>query len=96
MNLPLIPQDKANHIIYGAAIALLACKAAVYAPAHLSVAPAAAALLAATVFGFVKEIADAAINYRTTGKWLQGPHSIEAEDVLATMSGGLLVMIAAQ
>lgn len=49
MTLPLIPQDKASHFVYGAAIGALAA----FATGHPN-----AALAAAVAFGFVKEVYD--------------------------------------
>lgn len=80
MNLPMLPQDKANHFVYGAVIYMFAVL--------LLLSPLQALALVAVV-GFGKEAADAFVNWRTTGNPMQGPHGVEAGDVLATFLGGL-------
>lgn len=51
MTLPLVPQDKANHFVYGAVVGALAAAA---------VGHPNAALIAAVALGFVKELYDLA------------------------------------
>ena len=82
MQLPNLPQDKANHAFWGA---VLACVVSL-----VSVEAAAVACLSAAV---LKELSDALINYRTTGNPMQGPHGVELLDALATITGGALVII---
>lgn len=83
--LPQLPVDKANHVIYGALIAL-----AVLATGQ----PAEIAALVAIVAGCGKEIADAVRNYLQTGNWKQGPHGVEILDAVATSAGGFCVFLA--
>lgn len=59
MTLPLIPQDKANHFVYGAVAGALA----VQITGHPN-----AALVIAVVLGFVKELYDLATG-RGTPDW---------------------------
>jgi len=80
---PLIPQDKANHIAYGAAIACAATL--LHNPMH------AAALVVAVAFA--KEAADWLLNRRAIAAGLPPPHGVELLDALATMAGGALVLI---
>ena len=83
MNLPSLPQDKANHVIYGAVIALLA-----YIIAKWTYPQAAMwiSLVASTGLGLIKEASD----------WWQnrkgGNHGVELWDAVATAAGGILVM----
>lgn len=92
MKLPLIAQDKANHTIYGAAVAavlaILAC---------LSGAPvlgaAIGAALAALAVGRLKEWLDKRANDKAEAAGMPLPHSVEKADMLATAAGGLLVAV---
>jgi hypothetical protein len=86
---PMLPQDKANHLFYGALIGVLASGAAI-ALGHPELARAVAPM-AAGLAGVLKEASDAAINYHTTGNPMTGPHSVEFLDFAATLSGGVLV-----
>lgn len=92
MSLPSLPADKANHALYGAAIAL-----AVYAVCLLAGVPYAAyaALAASVVVGFAKEGVDAWQNRAATGNWRTGPHGVEGLDAAATAAGGAAVWLAA-
>lgn len=75
-----LPQDKANHAIYGAVIACVLLM--------LGVSPTAS-LLCVAVVGAGKEIADWAIN-RMAGLRV---HGVEFLDFVATVAGGLLVVL---
>jgi len=81
MKLPLIAQDKANHFIYGTAVAVVA--KLVFPEFAFS------GLVAAVLIGLAKEAADAALNYKATKNWKTGPHSVDYKDVIATALGGL-------
>lgn len=74
MTLPLIPQDKANHFVYGAVAGALAAAAT----GHLN-----AALIAAAVLGFAKELYDLATKTGTPD-W---------RDVAWTAAGGVCVWL---
>jgi len=94
MNLPMLPQDKANHAIYGAVIALVV--QTLVALAHINVGflrPSDVGLIAAVLFGGAKEGVDAWQNYRATGNFRTGPHGVEPSDAVATFCGGLLVWL---
>ena len=83
--LPSLPQDKANHVVYGMVVFI----AALFALVWFRVAYAAYAALAITVVvGIAKEVVDAWENYKATGNWRTGPHGVEGLDALATASGG--------
>jgi hypothetical protein len=77
MMLPQLPQDKANHFIYGL---LIFGVVSLYSPL--------AGLIAAVVAAAAKEASDAYINYKATGSVFQGPHGFEFLDFLATSAGG--------
>ena len=88
--LPSLPQDKANHLAYGAAIFSVALLAA----HHLM--PSHQVLIAGLVVLFMavgKEANDAWINYKATGNPMQGPHGVELLDAVATCSGGVLAAL---
>ena len=87
LNLPLIPQDKANHAIYGACIALVVQQ----------LATPDIALLSAVACGVLKEAIDAALNWRarrTRREDLLPPHGVEPLDAVATAAGGLAIYLA--
>jgi hypothetical protein len=87
MALPLLPQDKANHLAYGAAIFSVALLAAHHLmPSHQVLIAGLAVLFMAVG----KEANDAWINYRTTGA---PPHGVELLDAVATCAGGLLAAL---
>lgn len=84
MNLPQLPPDKANHALYGALIFNVA-----FMVSHsLAIASGVVAFCAVA-----KEISDAVINWRTTGKLTNGPHGVEFLDAAATCFGGILVAL---
>lgn len=82
MSLPQLPVDKANHAVYGAAIG---CVVSLYNPIIAGVVVAVLAVL--------KEVSDAVLNHRATGNWKSGPHGVELNDALATILGGVLVLL---
>jgi hypothetical protein len=90
MNLPIIPQDKANHAIYGAAIFSAALLVAHhFVPLFEIYAAAAAVVLAA----FGKEAADRLANWRAARAGLPAPHGVEMMDAVATCAGGALAAL---
>lgn len=92
MSLPSLPQDKANHVLYGALIFLVA-----YALLLLFGVPhsAYAALAVSVGFGLGKEGVDAWENHKATGDWRTGPHGVEGLDAAATAAGGLVTFLSA-
>lgn len=90
MNLPVIPQDKANHALYGAVIFC-----AVFALAHRFVPLfeiyAAAAVVVLAAFG--KEAVDRLANWRAARAGLPAPHGVEVMDAAATCAGGVLAAL---
>ena len=84
MNLPQLPPDKANHALYGALI----FNVAFFASHSLAIASGVVA-----AFAVAKEISDAVINWRATGKLTRGPHGVEFLDAAATCFGGILVAL---
>jgi hypothetical protein len=81
MNLPQLPQDKANHLVYGAVIF---CVALLVAHSVL------VAGLVVLVFAVGKEASDAWANYKATGT---PPHGVELLDAVATCAGGALAAL---
>lgn len=102
MNLPQLPQDKANHALYGAMVALffkqLAVTAVLFGFDLHGYRPKDIGLAVSAAFALGKEGIDALVNYRTTGNWrgvpVNSPHGVEALDALATFSGGFMVWAA--
>lgn len=82
MNLPELPQDKANHFVYGALIA--AVVSCVSSPWW--------ALVVVSAFAILKELSDAWQNYKSSSDPLIGPHGVEFWDAAATMLGGAVVI----
>lgn len=102
----LIPQDKANHELYGARIAavvaIVACLVAEPLLAALGVRAAggagfalllagAASIAAALAAAIAKEYMDRSANDKAEDAGLPPPHSVEVDDLLATVRGGLSV-----
>lgn len=86
--LPQLAADKANHLVYGALVYLVAALAAV--ALHLP-RPDLLGLAAAALAGAIKETADYIAN-RRAGFQL---HGVELGDFLATAAGGLLCFASA-
>jgi hypothetical protein len=78
-----LPQDKANHALYGAVAFNLAYP--------LTDALVALALVAALAIG--KEASDWVQNYRARLDGLPAPHGVEFLDALATLAGGALCFL---
>jgi len=78
--LPQLAQDKANHVIYGAVLALVG---GAVLPGVLGVSALVAAALTAGVVGAAKEVLD---------KYTGGDPTVQ--DFLATLAGGVLVGVA--
>lgn len=78
MNLPLLPQDKANHVCYGA---LIACVVSIFFGPWW-------ALLATAAVAVLKELSDWWQNTRNGGS-----HGVELLDAAATIAGGALVVL---
>ena len=90
MNLPSLPQDKANHLAYGAAIFSVVLLLAHFAYPNYQIAIAG---LTVVFIAFSKEANDARINWQATGNPMQGPHGVELLDAIATISGGILAAL---
>lgn len=86
----LIPQDKANHLVYGAVIftVMFLLTHFVYADYQTLIAGLAVVFIAVG-----KEANDAFINWKATGNPMQGPHGVEVLDAAATIIGGVIVAL---
>lgn len=93
MKLPLLPQDKANHALYGA-LAFLITSAAMRATPWPDMA-AVAGVCGAVLAGLAKEARDAWANRQAEAWHLPLPHEVSGGDVLATGAGGVLCYVAA-
>lgn len=91
MQIPLIPQDKANHACYGAVIFLVSAFAARQAGLHEF---ALVGLGVAGAVGALKELADYVLNRRAIAAGLPPPHGVELLDCAATTAGGLVAYLA--
>lgn len=86
MNLPMLPKDKANHVIYGFAIAVVA---AVVAVALRLPQPKLIGIVVAVLFGLAKEGFDYAMNKKSAAAGQPPTHSVDKLDFISTGSGGL-------
>lgn len=91
MSLPVIPADKANHIVYGAALFAVGYTFSVLA-GHASHALQAGAALT-LVFAVGKEAADWWRNRQARAAGLLPPHGVEPLDAVATCVGGALAAL---
>jgi hypothetical protein len=91
--LPNLPQDKANHAIWGAILAF-----GVYVIASvLDIAFAAElALFTAAGAAITKEVTDKLTNIKATKLGLPAPHGVEVYDAVATIAGGLIIYLSSQ
>ena len=90
MNLPIIPQDKANHYVYGSVIAIFAGAAA--EQIGLSVLLVILCSIgAAALFGAAKELIDLYKNRKAQAAGAPKVHGVEIADFLVTVAGGLSV-----
>lgn len=89
MSLPLIPQDKANHFVYGAAIAVAAGLVA----SQLGLQVIVYSIGAAAILGAVKEALDYYQNWRAKKAGLTPMHGVEFMDFAATALGGCAVNV---
>lgn len=88
--MPIIPQDKANHALYGALVFV-----ATFFVAHLllPVYAIALALGATVVVGIAKELLDMWSNYKAKQNNILPKHGVELWDAIATIAGGVVVAL---
>lgn len=88
MKLPLLPQNKANHVIYGAVVSC----AFVAATLTLGVLPVGwvplATLASAAAVGALKEYMDHRANKQADRELMVRPHTVDPTDVAWTAVGG--------
>lgn len=89
--LPMLPQDKANHLVYGAAFAVIGTYCAHQVGVHQPLIP----VILAALLGIAKELADWIMNQQAVSASLPPPHSVEFLDFAATACGGVLVALGA-
>lgn len=92
MNIPMLPQDKANHFVWGSVAAVVGAVAAyaLHKPQHA----ASFAQGATCAAGAVKELADYISNKRARAASLPEDHEVSFEDFAATTGGGIPVTFA--
>lgn len=99
MQLPVIPGDKANHLIYGAVIAAVGRALALPALSwlqtryglHPLIGPATVGLLLAVLAGAAKELWDRRSNRLAVAAGQAPAHEVSRADMLYTWAGGLAV-----
>lgn len=87
--LPIIPQDKANHFIYGVLIGIVA--GAIATKFKQPVIPAS--VLAAVLFGVAKETVDYLSNRKAIAAGLEPTHGVEFADAAFTALGGIASVV---
>lgn len=89
MKIPMLAQDKANHIVGGvlAGVAVAVVCTLVGFP-HCS---RTGAIVGAAIAGAAKEGIDWYLNRRARAAGMLPPHTVDPYDFLATLCGGLLV-----
>jgi hypothetical protein len=102
MNLPVLPVDKANHVMYGAIIAGIGCAimtiglllANIPIEARMQhVIAGATGVIFATAAGIGKELMDKRANDVAAVLGLPPPHGVEVADALYTIQGGIIAMV---
>lgn len=84
----LLPQDKANHVIYGAVVSSLSAAAVLAAGVTPVSWTPLIAMASATATGVIKEVMDHRANKLADKQLLVRPHSVEPLDVAWTAAGG--------
>jgi hypothetical protein len=83
MSIPYLPVDKANHVLYGYAIAVVASFIA--ASLQHSIPPRLFGVAVAGLLGAAKELWDRQQNIKAGAE----VHGVEAADALSTLAGGV-------
>ena len=89
----ILPQDKANHIFYGAVFTGIVFSIAHFIPGWCCLNAWNIATIACFFLGWMKELSDAIVNKKTTGDYMKGPHGVEMMDSVATWIGGAIVLL---
>jgi hypothetical protein len=87
--LPIIPQDKANHFVYGSVIAVAAGLVA----SQLGLPVVICSIGAAAILGATKEVLDYYQNWKAKKAGLTPMHGVEFMDFAATALGGCAVNV---
>lgn len=88
--LPIIPQDKANHAIYGALIFCVIFILSHLSIPHYEMCVASAAVVVAAI---AKELRDLWSNIQSKRLNLTPTHGVEVMDAVATIAGGVVVLV---
>lgn len=88
--LPIIPHDKALHIIYGAVIFTVIFVLSHLSIPHYEMCVASAAVVVAAI---AKELRDLWSNIQAKRLNLTPTHGVEVMDAVATIAGGIVVLI---
>lgn len=88
MKLPIIPQDKANHFIYGTAI--FAITYMIMINFVFTLTAVATGMITTTLIAVAKELVDYLLNKRLVSMGLRATHGVELFDAVATVSGSVI------
>lgn len=88
--MPIIPHDKALHILYGAFIFSVVFVLSLVTFPYYALCIASATVIAAAVG---KELCDFWSNLQAKKKNLIPTHGVEAWDAIATIAGGIVVLV---
>ena len=91
--LPMLPADKANHVLYGGLVFIVVAYLAAMI-GHSTARARLAGLLAAAAFGLGKEARDWFANRKAVAAGEAPAHGVDGMDVLATAAGGALCWLA--
>jgi len=91
MKLPVIAEDKANHLVYGMIICLIvSVLLSFFIPKFQA---SLVGFFTTLLFASGKEFLDYRANEKAQAVGLEVSHGVEFADIIATMSGALLVVL---
>lgn len=90
---PVIPQDKANHALYGALVFTVVFTVATFFMLTFTALIAALAVTAVVAVG--KELYDCHVNAKLKKQGLPPAHTVDSMDALATIAGSLIPAVPA-
>lgn len=94
MSLPVLPQDKANHVVAGCIAYVLTMLILAFFNPFLPISFNMVALIATAAVGFLKEVVDYVLEKQQISKGLPPTHDADPYDFLATFIGGLFCYLA--
>lgn len=91
MKLPVIPEDKANHLVYGMLICLIVSVALAFVIPKFQAS--LVGFFTTLLFASGKEYLDYRANEKAQAAGLEVSHGVELGDIIATMIGALLIAL---